>query len=834
MKRGETSSQDANQALRRRIEELSRELERRDEALEALRRERQSSCDVFEVCRDPIFALNEADGRILDANPAACGLYGYTREEMLGKSYADLGADESAAGAFLAASQTDGRLHDRPGSGSGDGDAHPSDRLCGFDARAMHRDRDGRLFPVEVASGSFVRGGRRVVLVFVRDVSWRKCAEDELRQSEARYRAIVEDQNELIRRMLPDGRLTFANEAYCRFFGKTREELLGKPFFPDMPEEDSALIRTIVDGISPGAPSASFEHRVIPPHGGTSWLFTSLRGLFDESGALCEYQAVSRVIDKRKRVEAQLREQQEFLRLVIDTVPSPIFVKNREGVFTLVNKAMADRYGCSHEELEGRMGRDFNPDLKELAEHRIEDMKVLDEGLPVFIPQTTISNSQGEKRWYSNTKLPLPGKDQLLGVAVDITDRIQAEEQRSLIEARVQHSQKMQALGALAGGIAHDFNNMIYAILGFAGLAKKQADPESKLFSYIEQIESAGLRSSQLVRQILAFSRQAEHDKVPVKLAPLIKEIGRMLEAGLPPDVRMRFENHAQGDVTLGDSGRLHQVVLNLCANAAHAMRDRGGFIDIALRQRRIGPEDLAGDANAKPGRYLEIEVRDSGEGMSAETLARMFEPFFTTKRPGEGTGMGLSVVHGIVQSHGGFIRAQSELGRGSVFRVYLPESGGEEECARRKQNDIPGGKERILFLDDEASITDMARIVLSDLGYALTVSNAPLDACKMVYNDPAAFDLVIVNRVMPGMGGEEFAAEVLTARPDMPVLLITGYADQDIIDRVSAIGVRETLMKPLSEERLAEAVRAALDAKTGTAGSHPARPETGRGLQEA
>lgn len=773
------------QGLRERIARLERELAGQAAALEVFRESGQVYRDVFEVCQEPIFVVDEAEGGIVEANPAACGRYGFAREEMLGLRFAELTADGNSGLSSLA---------------------------CGGDICGMHKDRSGRLFPVEIASGSFVRKGRRVFIAFVRDVSWRKLAEERLRRNEARYRAIVEDQTELVARILPDGRLSFVNEAFCRFFEIERDDVLGTLFSPAMPEDDRKIVAEALAGLSPEQPLVSFERRVVLPDGRTRWLFTSQRALFDERGELSEFQAVSRIIDKRKRAEEQLRENQEFLRLVIDTVPSPIFVKNRQGVFTLVNKAMAERYGCAPEELVGRKGRDFNPDAGELARHRLEDIQVLETGRPVFIPQKTITNSKGKKRWYSNTKLPLPGKDQILGVAVDITDRIEAEEERSRLEANIRTSQKMQALGTLAGGIAHDFNNMIYAILGFARLAMKQAEPGSKLASYLEQIQSAGLRSSQLVRQILAFSRQADQETAPVRLTPLIEEIGRMMEAALPPDVNLRFTSTAKNDVALGDSGRLHQVLLNLCSNAAHAMRERVGFIDVFLRQVRIDETDAAGIEGASTGRYLEIEVRDAGYGMDQATVERIFEPFFTTKKPGEGTGMGLSVVHGIVQSHGGFIRVESEPGRGSSFRVYLPERRDVEAGETSRSGALPRGQENILIVDNEPSITSVVQSVLSGLGYQTTALNVPLEAARAFFKDPKAFDLVLVNRVMPGMSGEDFANEVLALRKDLPVLLMTGYADPDAVNRALVLGIREVLIKPIQEERLALAVRRALD----------------------
>lgn len=668
-----------------------------------------------------------------------------------------------------------------------------------------------RLFPYRDTRTNTVR-----VAVFSRDITPNERALEAIRQSDARYRAIVEDQTELICRYLPDGRLTFVNQAYARYNNRRPDELVGTNFIPHIPEEDLRRIRQAVDSLTPVSPSATFEHRVIREDGDVHWQQWTHRAILDEEGHITEYQAVGRDISRQVQAQRALNENRAFLRLIIDTVPNPIFVKNRDGFFVLVNQAMADLYGTTAHELVGKRGSDFNPNEDEITIFRAEDEEVLDSRSSIFIPQRVVTDAKGERRWLATTKLPLPGKDQLLGVAVDITERKEAEAERTRLELQVRQAQKMQALGTLAGGIAHDFNNMLFAILGFVRLAQRKVEKLPKDIKGIEKLEenlsnisSAGLRASDLVRQILTFSRRTDSEMKPVRIATLFKEISKMLRATVPSSVELETDFQAKDDLVIGDPTQLHQVLMNLCVNASHAMRSSGGTLTLSLSEKEV---NIVNHPERLPGTYLVIGVQDTGEGIPAGILDQIFDPFFTTKPPGEGTGMGLSVVHGIIINHGGFIDVTSRKGEGSLFEVYLPHPS-EKSCDDAPTvRPITPGTERILFVDDEPMITQMVQEVLSGLGYRVTAVSAPADALELLSQSPETFDLLITDQSMPGMNGTELSQKTRQIRPDMPILLLTGYSESVTPENAEEFGIDAVIMKPVVEAKLSEAVRELLD----------------------
>ena len=521
-------------------------------------------------------------------------------------------------------------------------------------------------------------------------------------------------------------------------------------------------------------------------------------------------------ITERRKAEQELRDHRAFLNQIIDTVPSPIFVKDREGRFVLVNKAMAEMYGATPAELVGKKGEDFNPHEDETTIFRAEDLDVLDSQKPIFIPQRVVTNARGEMCIHATTKLPLAGKDQILGVAVDITERKQAEAERARLERHFRQAQKMQALGTLAGGIAHDFNNMIFAILGFIRLALKQTPDESKVKEYLLQIQSAGMRASDLVRQILTFSRQTDKEMKPVHLVTLFKEVSKMLRATLPATIELRIEVSPEiqenQDIIIGDPTQVHQVLMNLCTNAMHAMQDNGGVLDMSLEPVCITPENASMNPEHRAGEFLQITISDTGYGIEPSIIEQIFDPFFTTKKPGEGTGMGLSVVHGIVQSHRGSIQVESTVGVGTKFHVLFPKKMEESDAISANENACPTGQEHILFVDDEPILVDMANEMLSQLGYRVTALTSPHTALQRFMEEPDSFDLLITDQTMPYLTGMELSRKMLAIRKNLPIILVTGYSETVTPEHAKNIGIKEFIIKPVVEDQLARIIRQVLE----------------------
>jgi two-component system cell cycle sensor histidine kinase/response regulator CckA len=325
----------------------------------------------------------------------------------------------------------------------------------------------------------------------------------------------------------------------------------------------------------------------------------------------------------------------------------------------------------------------------------------------------------------------------------------------------------------------------------------------------LDQVLKAANRAKDLVRQILLFSRRGEQERQPLLIMSTIKEALKLLRASLPATVEIRRIVTAHPDIQiLGDPTQIHQVMLNLCTNAAHAMREKGGTLDVEVAEEVLSAADLASEPELRPGSYVRLTVRDTGHGIERQVLDRIFEPFFTTKEPFEGTGMGLAVVHGIVKGHEGFIRVSSEVGKGTGFDLYFPKFANARAPRDSDALEIPRGRGRILFVDDEAALTRLAREMLESLGYEVTVENGAFEALETFEGRPNAFDLIITDYTMPRMTGLELAGAILAIRPEIPVILCSGYSDMISEEKIREAGIREFIMKPVGLREMADALR--------------------------
>lgn len=408
----------------------------------------------------------------------------------------------------------------------------------------------------------------------------------------------------------------------------------------------------------------------------------------------------------------------------------------------------------------------------------------------------------------------------LQGFLVDITASKEADFERRKLEERLRQFQKMEALGTLAGGIAHDFNNILGGILGYTELALGRVTEDALSTSYLERVRTSSYRARELVQQILSFTRGQQSEKKPVELAPLITEVVSLVRATLPSSIHVDCILPGDPLATLANVTQLHQVLLNICTNAAHAMKVSGGTLSISL-QRVVIDEDLS---RAMPelgmGTYCCVTIVDTGHGMSSEVRERIFEPYYTTKSAGEGSGLGLSVAHGIVVSHGGAIIVESELGRGTSFRVFLPETENLPEQIVSVVPEISHrtAHERILFVDDEEVLAELGRDMLQHLGYRVTALVRSSEAYSLFCQAPQHYDLVITDQTMPDLAGDILIGKIRKIRPDIPVILCTGYSALIDERRARQIGVAEFLLKPYSLVQLCEAVQRVLQ-QAGAAG---------------
>jgi PAS domain S-box-containing protein len=499
---------------------------------------------------------------------------------------------------------------------------------------------------------------------------------------------------------------------------------------------------------------------------------------------------------ERKRAEEALR----FTQFAIDHSSDAAFWMESDARFIYVNDAACRSLGYTRDELLSMTVHDIDPDFP--PEVWSETWRRVREGIPLTLES---HHRTKDGRVFpveiSTNYLEFNGQEYNCAFARDITERKRLEEQ--LLQA-----QKMQAIGTLAGGIAHEFNNILAAILGFTDLTVYEVPSGSPVWHNLQEVLTAGRRAKDLVQQILAFSRQCEAKRIPVQLHLIVREAFTLLRASLPSTIVMRWQIERDVGTVLADPTQIQQVLMNLCANAEYAMRETGGAIEVSLDAVEVDAALVGLYPELQAGPHVLLTVHDTGQGIAPEMLGRIFEPFFTTKGVGEGTGMGLAIAHGIVASHGGTLTVESTPGQGTTFALYLPRIGEATAGEARPQEPVPQGTGRILFVDDEEVLARIGHALLVHLGYDVVACTSSREALETFQATPQHFDLVLTDQTMPEMTGEVLARELRRIRPDIPIILCTGFSHVMNAEKAHALGIDAFLMKPLVTQELAQVIR--------------------------
>jgi PAS domain S-box-containing protein len=508
------------------------------------------------------------------------------------------------------------------------------------------------------------------------------------------------------------------------------------------------------------------------------------------------------------RAVESLKAGEERLRIILDSIQTGIVIIDPDNQKIVeINPAGLAMMGGNREDVIGSSCRRYFCADKESAcpgagegtqGHRFESVLVSADGNEIPISKMV-------------TRFMFNDRTHFLESFEDITERIEAEEDKRRLEIQLRQAQKMESIGTLAGGIAHDFNNILSPIIGYSELALSDLPVDSAATSSLEAVLQAGERAKDLVGQILTFSRQTEKVLVPIQVHRVVKEVIKLLRSSLPTTIAIHLDISSEGKA-MADPTQIHQVIMNLCTNAFHAMEDEGGDLTVTLSQAEIDTAAIQELPELMPGPHLVLTVKDSGVGMSGHMAERIFDPYFTTKPKSKGTGLGLSVVHGIVKNHHGCITVESQLGEGSTFSVYLPLVQSDSEEADRSAEPPPEGNERILLVDDEAEVTQMIQKMLGRLGYSVTVSTSSIEALEIFKKQPENYDLVITDLTMPGMTGEKLAGAVIGVRSDIPIVLCTGFSEKILEEKAKKWGIKKLVMKPITINQIAHAVRDALD----------------------
>jgi len=564
-------------------------------------------------------------------------------------------------------------------------------------------------------------------------------------------------------------------------------------------EDAVELHRTSTEAIS-------YEYRI--RHHNGSWRYWSDRALpvLDAAGRPCRWIGVCTDITERKKVEEALRKSEERMRAVFEASPDPVVVYDTQGHPEYLNPAFTRVFGWSLDELGGKT-IPFVPDnQEEMTALKIKE--IYESGEPVTFETQRLTKGGASLDVLASAALIWESTGRPSGMVVNLTDITGTKE----CQAHLQRAQKMEAIGTLAGGIAHDFNNVLSIIVGNTELAMDDIPEQNPAQKSLEEVKKACLRARDMVKQILGFSRHTEQEQRPVNMGRVLKDTVQLLRSSIPRTIDIRSNIPAESHTVLADATQITQVLINLCSNSAHAMAENGGILEVTVENTKLDEDGVSGHQELMPGDYVRLTVSDTGYGIKPQFLDRIFDPYFTTKGVGEGSGLGLAVVHGIVRTHGGAVTVDSEAGKGSTFSVWLPSIDSEVTGERSGLEPLPRGNERILFVDDENALAKVGEQMLENLGYRVVSRTSSLEALNVFCKQPDKFDLVITDMTMPSMTGDHFAKEVLKVRPDIPVILCTGYSERMNERQATAMGVRAFVIKPMVKREMAETVRRVLD----------------------
>ncbi|MEA5112629.1 MAG: PAS domain S-box protein [Geobacteraceae bacterium] len=746
------------------------------------------------------------DHRFIYVNDEACRSLGYTREELTSMSVGDV--DMASPGPESDASIEYWRLLKKNGHGK---------------LETFHRSRDGRVYPVEVHSNFLEFEGKEYSCCFVNDIGERKRIEEALRESEGKFRLLIETSpNAII--VIRGERIVYANPAATQVSGFSGEQLGCMEFWGFVHEDFREEIRGRIMARLQGQPiSGRYEYKIICSNGEEKWMVAA-SVLMDYEGAPAILVTLADITEA-KRTEEALRESEARLRLAMEMAKLVQWeFEGATGMFRFDDQFFA-LYGTSVAR-EGGMLMSAEPYVSKFIhpDDRADVIDVIQRFLPNNDRSSTgsmehrIIRADGAERYiFVRWDIIRDQEGRMVrtrGAIQDITERKREEEKRKILEEQLHQAQKMEAVGQLAGGIAHDFNNILTAIMGFAEIMTMRMEQGNPFQHHVKQILAAAERATDLTRGLLAFSRKQVLRVRPIDLCEVVDGVKKMLCRLIPEDIDCRVRTAATAMTVMADKGQIEQVLMNLVTNARDAMPG-GGLLRVETGLDIIDRDFVRMHGFGMPGAYAIISVEDNGCGMDEETREKIFDPFFTTKKVGKGTGLGLSIIYGIVKQHNGFITVDSSPGKGTVFCVYLPLADHENQCLPeiRRAGQAPGGAETILLVEDDDAVRALTREILEEAGYTVIETADGQEALDRFRERQANVDMLVTDVVMPNMDGKMLYEEIISMRPDMKVLFMSGYSTDILDGRGVADDGINLLTKPVMPSELLKKLREVLDA---------------------
>ncbi|MBL8843953.1 MAG: PAS domain S-box protein [Planctomycetes bacterium] len=767
---------------------------------------------LLEAAPDPVFVIGvdaPDAGRILDCNDLAANVHGYRRDELIGSLIAELDVPEDAGEvpARLARLLAQGMLHEQ----------------------VRHRHRDGHRIPIEVSARLITLEGRRCALSFNRDVTEREAIEMKLAADKVRL--------ELAARAGGIGLWDWDMVAGTVFFSDEWKAQIGfapheiEPRFEEWesrlhPDDRQHALAAVEDYLVGKTPRHSIEFRFRHKDGSWRWIYARGELMRGPDGRALRMVGSHVDFTDRRHAEERLREQEVVLRSFFDSpgvMRGIAELTEHDIIHVSDNRVTAAFFGTTVDRMAGRTASELGVPPETIARWRRHYLQSREEQRPVSFEYEHPTPTGA--LWMRATVCFIAdltsGRSRFAYAVLDTSAARKAEEQRSEMERQLLQLQKIEAIGTLASGIAHDFNNVLAAITGNLELAQADAQPGTSLHECLDEIRQASERGKSLVRQILSFGRADAVLRRPIALQGVVEESARFLRAALPSSQAIALRIDRDAPIVLADAAQIHQVLVNLCTNAAHAMEQKAGVLRLELSCVDVGLSEACRIEGLAPGPHACLCVSDEGCGMDAATLARAYEPFFTTKPVGKGTGLGLAVVKGIVRQHHGAIDLTSELGRGTTIRVYLPAAVGVEP--RAAPDPAPAtaveSRARLLLLDDEPALERAVKRNLERLGYVVSSFSVAADAFAEFVRHPDRFDVVLTDYEMPGCNGLTFARRIRSLRADLPILLLSGYLRPEVLEEAKRLDISRVLPKPISGNDLSAAIDEALCAARAKGG---------------
>jgi PAS domain S-box-containing protein len=770
----------------------------RRRAEEALRESEDLFRLAFQTGPDPVSISSLKDGLYVDVNDGFTSMTGYSRDEAVGKSSTELGiwVDLEDRRRLVRTLQEYGHVQN---------------------LETKFQLRDGAVKTGLLSARVFMLKGEPHLLAIVRDIEEWKKTQEALRESEEKYRNLFQNAPIGIFQSIVEGRFLNVNPAFAQMYGyESPEDVINS--VKDVASQLFCAPDTrtqIVEMAMKHDRLLSFENQYRRKDGSVFIGNLHMQVVRNKDGSVSHLEGFVEDITERKKAEEALRESEERYRAIFNNAAVGINLTDRQGRFIEVNSKSASIYGYTQEELRGLTFYDItHPDDVETSR---QDLLPLQQGQKdSYRSEKRYVRKDGRVIWAEISVSVLrdaAGKyGATLAVVVDITERKKSEQERESLQKQLLQAQKMEAIGTLAGGIAHDFNNLLQIILGYAELLLVKKEPDDPDRKRLEVIHHAARDGADLVARILTFSRKGESKARPMDLNDEIRRVEKLLRRTLPRMIQIDLLLADDLRIIDADPAQIEQVILNLGVNAQHALPE-GGRLTIETSNVSLIDESVIARLGAKPGKYVLLTVSDTGLGMPPEVLDRIFEPFFTTKVNGEGTGLGLAMVHGIVAQHGGYVSCYSEPGMGTSFKMYFPVSSAELRSDLAFKGEMPAlGSETVLLVDDDDRVREMARQVIEMGGYKVLVARSGEEALVKYRERKGQISLVILDLIMPGMGGKVCLEELLRLDPDARVIVTSGYSSDALTHHKKGSGARGFVVKPYDAKGILEAIRKVLD----------------------